>query len=243
MIEINGVSKHFGKKKAVDDLTLSIGRGEFFAFLGPNGAGKTTTIKMMVGLLAPTGGDIIIGGYNMKTGSIQAKELISYVPDQPYLYEKLSGREFLEFIGRIYKIGEKKIKSEIIKYTDIFECAEYIDELSENYSHGMKQRVVLAAALLHDPQVIIVDEPMVGLDPKSARILKDILKQKTKNGCTVFISTHTLSVAEEVASKIGIIDRGRLITEGTIEAIMSGSGTSANLEEVFLQLTKETEEA
>ena len=239
MIEIKDVSKYFGAKKAVDHLNLSVKRGEFFAFLGPNGAGKTTTIKMIVGLLIPTDGDIFVGGHNIQEDGLAAKQLISYVPDQPYLYEKLSGREFLEFVGRVYKIDKKKVRAEIERFGKIFEYTEYIDELSESYSHGMKQRVVLTAALLHEPKVIIIDEPMVGLDPKSARILKDMLKQRSTGGCTVFISTHTLAVAAELATRIGIIHKGRLIAEGSIEEIHSRSSIEGTLEDIFLQLTQE----
>ena len=241
MIELKSVSKYFGTRKAVVDLSLSIQKGEFFAFLGPNGAGKTTTIKMMVGLLTPTKGEIYIGGYSIKEDGLAAKELISYVPDQPYLYEKLSGREFLEFIGRIYKMDKKKTIAEIDKFADVFEYSDYIDELTENYSHGMKQRVVITSALMHDPKVIIIDEPMVGLDPKSSRIVKDILKEKSREGCTVFISTHTLAFAEEVASSIGIIHKGRLIAEGSKDEIQQKSRIDGNFEDIFLQLTKEEE--
>ena len=239
MIELRNVSKYFGTKKAVDDLTLAIGQGEFFAFLGPNGAGKTTTMKMMVGLLRPTRGEVYMAGNSMKEDGLAAKQLISYVPDQPYLYEKLSGREFLQFVGRIYKMDEKTTEAEIEKFKEIFQYGDYINELSENYSHGMKQRVVLTAALIHNPRAIIIDEPMVGLDPKSARILKDLLRQKSKDGCTVFISTHTLSIAEEVANRIGIINNGRLIAEGSIEEIHKQGHIDDSLEDVFLQLTQE----
>ena len=239
MIELRNVSRYFGSKKAVQDLTLSIGQGEFFAFLGPNGAGKTTTIKMMVGLLRPTVGEVYIAGHSLEEDGLAAKQLISYVPDQPYLYEKLSGREFLEFVGRIYKMDKKSTEAGIKQYEEIFQYRDYINELSENYSHGMKQRVVLTAALIHNPRVIIIDEPMVGLDPRSARILKDLLRERSRAGCTVFISTHTLSVAEEVASRIGIINNGRLIAEGGIEEIYRHSRTVGTLEDVFLQLTRE----
>jgi ABC-2 type transport system ATP-binding protein len=239
MIKLEKISKCFGTKKAVDGLTLSIDAGELFAFLGPNGAGKTTTIKMMVGLLFPTEGRIFIGGHDIIEDGLAAKELISYVPDQPYLYEKLSGREFLEFVGRIYRMDKTKVQAEIDRYRDIFEYGEYIDELSENYSHGMKQRVVLTAAFMHNPKVIIIDEPMVGLDPKSARILKELLKEKSENGCTVFFSTHTLAVAEELASSIGIIHKARLIAEGSVEDIRTRSRIDGTLEDIFLQLTRE----
>jgi len=239
MIELRSVSKYFGSKRAVDELTLAVKQGEFFAFLGPNGAGKTTTIKMMVGLLRPTRGEVYVAGHSMKEDGLAAKQLISYVPDQPYLYEKLSGREFLQFVGRIYKMDAKATEAEIEKFKEIFQFGDYIDELSENYSHGMKQRVVLTAALIHNPMVIIIDEPMVGLDPKSARILKDLLRQKSRDGCTVFISTHTLSVAEEVASRIGIINNGRLVIEGGIEEIHKQGRIDGSLEDVFLQLTQE----
>jgi ABC-2 type transport system ATP-binding protein len=240
LIELQGVTKRFGEKVAVDNLTLSVPKGELFAFLGPNGAGKTTTIKMLAGLLKPTAGKIAIAGHNLDGESLAAKKIMSYVPDQPYLYERLSGREFLNLVGDLYGMPREKADEEIARLCQLFEMEEYLDEFAENYSHGMKQRVVLSAALLHQPQVIVIDEPMVGLDPKSARLVKDILKKRVGGGVTVFMSTHTLAVAEELADRIGIINRGRLVALGTLNELKSLGGTQAQaLEEVFLTLTEE----
>lgn len=238
MISLQQVSKHFGTKVAVDNLTLEMEPGEIFAFLGPNGAGKTTTIKMIVGLLRPTHGSVLVCGYDMADAAILAKESLSYVPDQPYLYEKLTGREFLHFIADIYglerDIGDFKVEQAI----ELFELGGFVDELGENYSHGMKQRVVMAGALLHDPRVIVIDEPMVGLDPRSARLLKNMLKEKARAGATVFMSTHTLSVAEEIADRIGIIDEGDLVALGTIDELKTRAKVSGRLEDVFLSITE-----
>ncbi len=239
MISINKVSKYFGPKCAVRELSLEIKPGEIFAFLGPNGAGKTTTLKMVVGLLRPSSGSILVSGYDMTDKAILAKESLSYVPDQPYLYEKLTGREFLHFIADIYRlerdIGEFKIQQGI----DTFDLGEFADQLSESYSHGMKQRVVMAAALLHEPRVIVIDEPLVGLDPKSARLLKNILRDRAREGACVFMSTHTLSVAEEIADRVGIIDRGDLVALGTVDELQQRAQVSGRLEDVFLSITEE----
>jgi len=239
MIEIVDASKHFDGKKAVDHLTLTVHPGELYAFLGPNGAGKTTTIKMIAGLLRPTSGRIAICGIDVNSESLKAKRLLSYVPDQPYLYEKLSGREFLEFVGRMYGMDSKTVEERIEHYGELFDYLDYMNELSESYSHGMKQRIVLASAFIHDPRAIVIDEPMVGLDPRSARILKDHLLERVAGGATVFISTHTLAVAEELASRIGIIHKGQLIAEGSPEELRSRGQSHRSLEEVFLTLTME----
>jgi len=240
LIELEGVTKRFGEKVAVDNLTLSVPGGELFAFLGPNGAGKTTTIKMLAGLLKPTSGRIAIAGHNLDGESLEAKRIMSYVPDQPYLYERLSGREFLNLVGDLYGMPREKSNAEIARLCELFEMEEYLDEFAENYSHGMKQRVVLSAALLHEPQVIVIDEPMVGLDPKSARLVKDILLKRVSAGVTVFMSTHTLAVAEELADRIGIINKGKLVALGTLNELKSFGGASAEaLEEIFLALTEE----
>jgi len=239
MIELTRVSKDFGPKRAVNDLTLEVRRGEVFAFLGPNGAGKTTTIKMIVGLLKPTSGSISVCGYDMAREPIPAKRLLSYVPDQPYLYEKLTGREFLRFTADIYGIDEKVASGRIEAMTGKFDLTEFLDQLAENYSHGMKQRVVMAAALLHDPEVVVIDEPMVGLDPRSARILKTTLREKVSDGATVFMSTHTLSVAEEIADRVGIIHRGELVALGTIDELRERAQVHGRLEDAFLAITEE----
>ena len=241
MIELEQLTKRFGENTAVNHLTFQVAPGELFAFLGPNGAGKTTTIKMIVGLLRPDEGIVRVCGHDVLADPVPAKSRISYIPDQPYLYEKLSGREFLEFVGRMYGLGDGTLRDRIAGLTERFALADFLDELSERYSHGMKQRVVIAAALLHDPEVLVVDEPMVGLDPKTSRTVKDMLRDLAQNGASVFMSTHTLSVAEELATKIAIIDHGRLVAFGDLETIRTEAGGTGHLEEMFLQLTAEEE--
>lgn len=237
MIQTSGLTKNFGSLRAVDGLNLDIRQGEFFAFLGPNGAGKTTTIKMLTGLLKPSGGSVRVAGYDMARDPTVAKRLISYVPDFPFLYEKLTPREFLRFVGEIYEMPRPRIASQTGALFEQFHLAEYHNELIENLSHGTKQRVAIAAGLLHDPKVFIIDEPMVGLDPKHARIVKDEFKARSRAGCTLFLSTHTLSVAEEMADRIGIINHGRLIALGTVEELRrQDQGSGGALEKIFLSL-------
>ncbi|NOZ24042.1 MAG: ABC transporter ATP-binding protein [Planctomycetes bacterium] len=243
MIQIEGLTKKYGNGVAVDSLTLHISQGEFFAFLGANGAGKTTTIKMLTGLLKPTAGTAKICGHDIVEDYVRAKAKISYVPDQPFLYDKLSGREFLHFVGEMYGMTQDERETKIDELIRLFELRAYVDNLCETYSHGMRQRVVLSAALMHGPEVIITDEPLVALDPKSARILKDLLKRMAKNGAAVFMSTHTLAVAEEMADRIGIIHKGKLIALGTFEEIKEISRTSHRLEDAFLTLTADEEPA
>jgi ABC-2 type transport system ATP-binding protein len=239
MIELVHVTKRYGTKVAVDDLSLTIDVGELFACLGPNGAGKTTTIKMLVGLLFPTSGSVRVGGFDMQTQGDEARRLISYLPDVPYLYEKLTGREFLWFIAEMYgmdhSLAERKIKEVIAQ----FELDDFVDDLTERYSHGMRQRTVFAAALLHEPKVLIVDEPTVGLDPASVRKLKNILVDLTRQGVTVFLSTHSLDIVQELATRIGIIHRGRLIGCGSLESLRKQAAHDGSLEDVFLKLTEE----
>jgi ABC-2 type transport system ATP-binding protein len=209
-----------------------------FAFLGPNGAGKTTTIKMIVGLLRPSSGRVRLCGYDVVTEPREASRRLGYVPDEPYLYDKLSGREFLQFIIDMYGLDSRTGMDHLDREIENFHLSDFIDDLTESYSHGMKQRLVFAAALLHDPQVLVLDEPMVGLDPRSARLVKDLLKAKTQDGMTVFMSTHTLGIAEEIADRIGIVDRGRMRCLGTHDELrqsLAFSGTS--LEELFLEVT------
>ena len=219
MIKIEGLSKHNGSKVGLKQLDLTINSGEIFAFLGPNGAGKTTTIKMMVGLLRPTTGSITICDKDIVRETIEAKKYLAYVPDQPYLYEKLTGKEFLEFVASMYNMPKEEANAKIQNLTELFSSHEYIDRLTENYSHGMKQRVVFSAALIHDPKVLVVDEPMVGLDPKSAAIVKNVFKDQAAKGTTVFVSTHSLDVAEQVADRIGIIKHGEIIALGTLDEL------------------------
>jgi len=239
MIKMENLGKKFEHLWAVKGLNLQIYRGEIFAFLGPNGAGKTTTIKLLTGLLKPTEGRAEIAGYDVQVQPLEAKRHLSYIPDEPYLYEKLTGREFLEFVAQIYGMRREEYIKKIDYFIDFFQMHEYIDELIEDYSHGMKQKLVFSSAFLHDPDVMVIDEPLVGLDPASARKLKQILKQKAEEGMTFFISTHTLSFAEEIATRIGIIDKGELIAVGTQEELKQRAGFEGKLEEVFLKITEE----
>lgn len=242
MISLEKVSKTYGAKSAVSNLDLQIEAGELFAFLGPNGAGKTTTIKMICGLLFPTTGTIHVGGFDMQSQGDKARQLLSYVPDQPYLYEKLTGREFLQFIADMYGMPRTYGLERIADVIRTFNLTEFIDDLTERYSHGMRQRTVFAAALLHEPRVLIVDEPTVGLDPKSVRLLKDLLKQQAGRGVTIFLSTHSLDVAQELADRIGVVANGRLIGCGTLDHLRGQADLSGTLEEVFLKLTEETQD-
>lgn len=238
-IRIFSLTKVFGSTIAVDDLTLDVRSGELFTFLGPNAAGKTTTIKILTGLLKPTKGKVAIGQYDIQDDYLQAKRFVGYIPDLPYLYEKLTGREFLRFIGQIYEMPEGKAYKQSEYLLKLFGLIDWGDCLIESFSHGMRQKLVYAAALLHDPKVLIIDEPMVGLDPKSTHLVKDILKEKSRQGITIFMSTHTLSLAEELSDRAGIIDKGRLIALGTIEQLRHKAGIGGKLEEVFLRLTSE----
>lgn len=239
MIKTKQLTKVFGKKEAVKDLNLDIPAGELFAFIGPNGAGKSTTIKMLVGLLLPTRGDAFIGDYDIRENPVEAKRLIGYIPDFPYLYEKLTGREFMRFVGRIYGLSSSMMENSIEYYLNFFGLRDLSHDLIKNYSHGYRQRLVFASAFLHDPKVLIIDEPMVGLDPRTTRLIKDILKECCRAGATVFISTHTLAVAEEIADRVGIIHEGELIACGSLAELREASGVDGRLEEVFLRLTED----
>src|SRR5437763_1219741 len=205
MIELHNVTKKYGAKTAVDRLSLRVEAGELFAFLGPNGAGKTTTIKMLCGLLFPTGGTVRVGGFDLATHGEDARRLMAFVPDTPFLYEKLTGREFLQFIADMYEMPADHGRRRIDAMIDLFGLGSFIDDLTERYSHGMRQRTVFAGALLHEPKVLIVDEPTVGLDPKSIRLLKDLLRKEADGGTTIFLSTHSLDVAQQVADRIGVV--------------------------------------
>jgi ABC-2 type transport system ATP-binding protein len=234
-VQIRNVTKKFGSFVAVDNLDLSIGKGEFFGFLGPNGAGKTTTIKMITGLYVPTSGSCLINGHDVHTDPVPAKRSLGYVPDQPFLYEKLTGREFLYFVCGLFNMPIAVVKERIDEYIDIFEIGDFIDKRGEEYSQGMRQRIVLSAALIHDPGVLIIDEPLVGLDPRSSRLVKDVLKQRTTEGLTIFMSTHLLEIVEELCDRIAIIKEGRIIYEETQSAARRSNG---QLETMFLELTK-----
>ncbi len=239
MIELDHVTKLYGAKPAVNDLTLTVERGELFAFLGPNGAGKTTTIKMMCGLLFPTTGTVRIAGRDMQTEGQAARQVISYVPDTPFLYEKLTGREVLQFVADMYGMPRDHARRRMAEMIDTFSLGKFVDDLTQNYSHGMRQRTVFAAALLHEPEVLIVDEPTVGLDPRSVRLLKDLLRQEADRGTTVFLSTHSLDIAQELADRIGVVGQGRLIGFGTLDTLRRQAALDGTLEEVFLKLTEE----
>ncbi len=243
MIQLHHVSKSYGATVAVRDLSLDIARGELFAFLGPNGAGKTTTIKLMCGLLFPTEGTIRIAGFDIQKDGEQARRLISYVPDQPFLYEKLTGREMLQFIAAMYGMSPLRAHERMAEMIDVFGLESFVDNLTQQYSHGMRQRTVFACALLHEPEVLIVDEPTVGLDPRSIRLLKDLLRDEAARGVTVFLSTHSLDIAQELADRIGVIGQGRLIGCGTLDALRKQAALDGSLEEVFLKLTEEPEGA
>jgi ABC-2 type transport system ATP-binding protein len=242
MITIDQVTKRYGTKTAVADLSLEIPAGELFAFLGPNGAGKTTTIKMMVGLLFPTSGRVLIGGHDVRRAGDRARPLLSFVPDTPFLYEKLTGREFLQFVADMYGLDAGSGRRRIAEVIDLFRLHDFVDDLTERYSHGMRQRTVFASALVHEPKVLIVDEPTVGLDPASVRHLKDILRNSADAGTTVFLSSHSLDVVEELADRIAIMDHGRLIGCGTLEALRSQAAVDGSLEQVFLTLTQPSED-
>jgi ABC-2 type transport system ATP-binding protein len=239
MIELDHVTKTYGSKVAVNALSLSVGKGELFAFLGPNGAGKTTTIKMMCGLLFPSAGRVRIGGFDLRDHGQEARQLISYVPDQPFLYEKLTGREVLQFVADMYSMPASRAQQRMGRMIELFGLGDFVDDLTQNYSHGMRQRTVFASALLHEPQVLIVDEPTVGLDPRSVRLMKDLLREETKRGVTVFLSTHSLDIAQELADRIGVVAQGRLIGCGTLDTLRLQAALDGTLEEVFLKLTEE----
>ena len=239
MIELESVNKTYGRKVAVDCLSLTIPPGELFAFLGPNGAGKTTTIKMIVGLLRATSGTVRVCGHNVAADVRRTARLLGYVPDEPIPYGKLTGREFLEFVAQMREMPPQEIAAAIERETHELELDEFLDALTETYSHGMRQRLCLASALLHNPRVLVVDEPTVGLDPRSVRMVKDLLKKRAAAGTTVFMSTHTLPIAEEIADRIGIVDHGRLNFFGTRREVadeMRSRGLS--LECFFLDLTE-----
>jgi ABC-2 type transport system ATP-binding protein len=241
MIDLRNVTRLYGKKVAVEGLDLYVPRGELFAFLGPNGAGKTTTIKMMVGLLRPTAGRVEIGGHDITTHTREVNLCTGYVPDEPYLYDKLTGREFLRFVAELYGMSAKDWAERIERQIGTFELGGFLDQLTESYSHGMKQRLVFASALLHDPRLLIVDEPMVGLDPRSMRMVKDLLRERARAGNTVFMSTHTLAMAEEIADRIGVIAGGKLRFLGTVDELRRQLARDDSLEQLFLALTSESE--
>jgi ABC-2 type transport system ATP-binding protein len=242
MIRIEAVEKRYGDFQALEPLDLQVGKGEVFGFLGPNGAGKTTTIRMLSGVLQPTSGRIFIDGMDIMEHPIESKRRVGYIPDRPYIYEKLTAREFLRFVGGIYDLAPDLIAQRGDELLDQQGLLERADELVEAYSHGMRQRLVFASALLHEPPVLIVDEPMVGLDPHGARELKQRFRAIASAGRTVFLSTHSLDVAQEVCDRLAILYKGRLIACGTVAEILSRGSGSQDLEDVFCTITEEEQQ-
>ena len=243
MIELDRLVKKFGDLTAVNDVSLKIARGEFFAMLGPNAAGKTTTLKLLAGLMKPTSGAARICGVDIQAQPLDARRRMAYVPDFPFLYDKLTPWEFFRFTGELFRLDAARSTKNARELVARFHLADFADRAIEGLSHGTRQRVAIVSALLHDPEVFVIDEPMVGLDPQHARIVKDVLKERSLAGMTVLVSTHQLSIAEEMADRIGIIHGGKLIAVGNRDALRKQSGNSGPLEEIFLALTAETTDA
>ncbi len=237
LISTQNLYKKFGEKAAVQDVSFDVYEGEIFGFLGPNGAGKTTTIKMIVGLLQPTAGSVKVGGYDVQAQPLQAKAASGYVPDEPNLYPKLTGRELLRFVGDLYGLQRQQANRRSEELLRLFDLSQAADDTIDSYSHGMQQKTALAAALVHDPKVLVLDEPTVGLDPKSARLIKDLLRQMAERGAAIFLSTHILEIAERMCDRIGIINQGRLISVGTMDELRGAASGEASLEDIFLSLT------
>ena len=241
MLRIQNLVKSYHDLKAVRGVDLEVPKGELFGFLGPNGAGKTTTIKMIVGLLKPTSGNITIGGFDIGRQSIEAKSILGYIPDRPFIYEKLTGREYLGFIADLYDMDAADVAERVQKYLDFFDLTEAGDKLVEGYSHGMKQKLIISGALLHDPKLIVVDEPMVGLDPKGARQVKQLFRELCEKGTTIFMTTHSLGIAEAMCDRIGIIQKGEVIALGTLDDLRKQADRDhENLEDLFMELTGDT---
>lgn len=238
MIELRDVAKHFGDVRAVDGIDLTVPRGEFFAVLGPNAAGKTTTIKLLVGLIKPSRGSARLAGFDVQTQPLEARARLAYVPDFPFLYDKLTPLEFLRFTGQLFRMETARMEAGIDELVPRFSLEPFLHKSIDGLSHGTRQRVAIASALLHDPEVFVIDEPMVGLDPHHARVVKDTLKERTRAGMTVFLSTHQISVAEEMADRIGIIHRGKLVASGTAADLRAQAGTGGALERAFLAITE-----
>lgn len=238
MIRMENLNKFYGPFHAVKDLTLHVPRGEVFCFLGPNGAGKTTTLKMLTGLLQASSGRAWIGGLDVAEFPVEAKKKMAYIPDTPFLYDRLTATEFFTFIGTLYGLTRESIEEEYEKSFAFFGLLDHRASLVKDLSHGLRQRLVYASSFLHKPEVLFIDEPLIGLDPHTIRSIKQLLKEKAKGGMTIFLTTHILSLAEDVADRIGIIHGGRLIALGTLDQIKAQSGASGDLEEVFLTLTR-----
>ncbi|MFQ5451318.1 MAG: ABC transporter ATP-binding protein [Nitrospinaceae bacterium] len=238
MIKIKNLIKNYQAVVAVDQLNLEIPTGELFGFLGPNGAGKTTTIKLLMGLLKPTDGSICIGGVDIHQDPVRAKSMIGYIPDRPYIYEKLTGMEYLEFIADLFGMDKPTARSRAMKFLEFFDLKDYAHELIDGFSHGMKQKLIISGALIHNPKVVVVDEPLVGLDPKGARQVKQLFQDLCRGGVTLFMSTHSLGIAEAMCHRVGIIQKGRLVAVGTVEELRrQARKEQGDLEEIFLKLT------
>ena len=239
LLEIDNLSKRFGSFTAVDSVSLTVAAGEIYGFLGPNGAGKTTTIKMLAGLLLPSGGSVTIDGHELGGSPQEAKKKTGYIPDRPFLYEKLTGDEYLRFIASLYlQSGTEKVLTEAEKYLELFDLTAWQHHLIEGYSHGMRQKLIMASIFMLNQPLIIVDEPMVGLDPKSARIVKELFKSLATRGTAIFLSTHSMEIAEELCDRISIIQHGRLTTTGSMEELrLQAAAGTKNLEDIFLELT------
>lgn len=238
MIRLEGLTKTYGKFVAVDNIDLHVPRGTMFGFLGPNGAGKTTTLRIIAGIMRPTAGRIWLGGDDVVADPMAAKARLGFIPDRPFLYEKLTGAEFLRFVAGLYRQDGEVVEKRIDELLEVFELTRWKHELIESYSHGMRQKLIISSALIHRPECIVVDEPMVGLDPKAARLLKDILRQFVDRGGTVLMSTHTLDIAETLCDKIAIIQAGKIVAQGTMAELREQTAAgNASLEELFLKLT------
>ena len=237
MIEIAALCKRYGAFTAVRSLELVVPKGELFGFLGPNGAGKTTTMRMIAGILQPSAGTVRIAGHDLRIDPLRAKRALGFIPDRPFIYEKLTGMEFLRFTAGLYGERGVDVDRRGQELLALFDLESWRDELVESYSHGMRQKLIIASAFVHRPAVIVVDEPMVGLDPKSAKILKDLFREYTRRGHTVMMSTHTLEIAEEMCDRIGIMQRGELVACGAMHELRGASGADEALEDIFLRLT------
>jgi len=239
MISLDGLTKHYGDFTAVGGIDLEVPPGVIFGLLGPNGAGKTTTLRMIAGILEPDGGTVAIGGHDIVADPRAARSLLGFVPDRPFVYEKLTGAELLRFTAGLYGLGGREVEARIDELLELWDLAPWRDQLIESYSHGMRQKIIISSALIHHPKVLVIDEPMVGLDPRSARLLKDLLRSYADTGGTAMISTHTLELAEGLCDRLAVIDRGRIVAEGTLDDLRRTAATDAvGLEEVFLRITR-----
>ncbi len=237
MIRAVGLSKSYDSVTAVHHLDLEVGRGEIFGFLGPNGAGKTTTIRMLTGLLRPTSGQVWIAGHDIAEEPLAARAAVAYLPDTPYLYDKLTGREFIHFVAGLYRVPPERVDRRVAEMLPLFELEDRADDLIEGYSHGMRQKTLMISALVHDPELMFLDEPTVGLDPRSARLMRDVFRQLASRGTTVFLSTHILEIAERLCDRIAIIHQGKVIALGTMSELRELAEHNNTLEDIFLEVT------